>query len=112
MKTEIKRYKIRIKKDDTVVIRSGKNKGKTGKVLMVHPSTNQVTVEGINIVKKHVKPSKTNPQGGILDVTKPIHVSKVGIIEPTSKKPTKIGYLLDKNGNKTRIYKKTGKEIK
>lgn len=112
MKTEIKRYKIRIKKDDTVMIRSGKNKGRTGKVLMVHPTTNQVTVEGINIVKKHVKPSKNNPQGGILDFTKPIHISKVGIIEPTSKKPTKIGYALDKNGVKTRIYKKTGKEIK
>lgn len=112
MNTEIKRYKIRIKKGDTVIVRSGKNKGKTGTVSMVHPSTNQVTVEGINIVKRHIKPSRTNPQGGIVEITKPLNVSKVGIVEPTSKKPSKIGYIVGKDGKKTRVYKKTGKEIK
>lgn len=112
MKTEIKQYKIRIKKGDTVVVRSGRYKGKTGKVTTVHPKTNQVTVEGINIVKKHVKPSRTNPQGGILDITKPLNVSKVGIVEPTTKKASRIGYQIDKEGNKVRIYKKSGKEIK
>jgi large subunit ribosomal protein L24 len=70
-------YKIRIKKNDTVVVRSGKYKGRTGKVLATHPATNQVTVEGINIVKKSRKPSKTHPQGGIFEITKPIAVSKV-----------------------------------
>lgn len=112
MKTEIKQYKIRIKKGDTVVVRNGRYKGKTGKVTTVHPKTNQVTVEGINIVKKHVKPSRTNPQGGILDITKPLNVSKVGIVEPTTKKASRIGYQIDKEGNKVRIYKKSGKEIK
>lgn len=112
MNTDIKRFKIRIKKGDTVVVRSGKYKGKTGKVTSVHPSTNQVTVEGINIVKRHIKPSRENPQGGIVDITKPLYVSKVGIVEPTSKKPTKIGFSIGKDGKKVRIYKKSGKEIK
>ncbi len=105
-------YKIRLKKDDNVVVLSGKYKGKTGKVLAVHPSENKVTVEGINIVKKHVKPNKEYPQGGIIDITKPIWVSKVAIVEPTSKKPSKIGFKIGKDGDKTRVYKRTEKEIK
>lgn len=112
MNTVNKLFKIRIKKGDTVIVRSGKYKGKTGKVAGVHPSTNQVTVEGINIVKRHLKPSRTNPQGGIVEITKPLYVSKVGILEPTSKKASRIGYTLGKDGKKTRVYKKSGKEIK
>lgn len=105
-------YKIKLKKDDNVVVLSGKYKGKTGKVLAVHPSENKVTVEGINIVKKHVKPNKEYPQGGIIDITKPIWVSKVAVVEPTSKKPSKIGFKIGKDGNKARVYKRTEKEIK
>ncbi len=105
-------YKIRLQKGDDVVVIAGKEKGKTGKVTAVHPAENKVTVEGINIVKKHLKPNKQHPQGGIIDITKPIDVSKVAIVEPTSKKPSKIGFKFDKDGNKTRIYKKTNKEIK
>ena len=105
-------YKIRLKKGDTVVVRSGKYKGKTGKITAVHPAENKVTVEGINVVKKHVKPNTAHPQGGIVDVTKPILVSKVGIMDPTSKKPTRIGYTVDKDGKKARVYKSNGKEIK
>ncbi len=105
-------YKIRIKKDDTVVVRSGKYKGKTGKVVATHPSLNKVTVEGINIVKKHVKPNREHPQGAIVELTKPIDVSKVGILEPTSKKPSRIGYKVDAKGVKTRVFKRGGKEIK
>lgn len=105
-------YKIRLQKGDNVVVISGKEKGKTGKVTATHPRDNKVTVEGINIVKKHLKPNKQYPQGGIIDITKPIDVSKVAIVEPTSKKPSKIGYKLDKDGKRTRIYKKSGKEIK
>lgn len=106
------RYKIRLKKGDLVVVRSGKYKGKTGKVTATHPQENKVTVEGINIVKKHVKPNQQNPQGAILEITKPIWVSKVGIVEPTSKKPSRIGYNVTKEGKKTRVFKKTGKEVK
>ncbi len=111
--TPKKIFKIRLKKGDKVIVRSGKYKGKTGVVLATHPTENKVTVEGINVVKKHVKPTQKNPQGGILDITKPIHVSKVGIVDPNNKaKATRITYTFDKDGNKTRTYKSTGKEIK
>lgn len=109
---EKKLYKIRLKKGDTVVVRAGKYKGQTGKVVATHPSENKVTVEGINIVKKAVKPNREHPQGAIVEITKPIWVSKVSIVEPTSKQASRIGYQLDKDGNKTRVFKKSGKEIK
>lgn len=105
-------FKIRLKKGDTVMVRAGKYKGKTGKVLATHPSLNKVTVEGINIVKKHQKPNKEHPQGAILELTKPIAVSKVGILEPTSKLPSRIGFTFDKDGKKVRVFKRGGKEIK
>ncbi len=105
-------YKIRLKKGDLVVVRAGKYRGKTGKVTATHPRENKVTVDGINIVKKHVKPNQQNPQGAIQEITKPIWVSKVSIVEPTSKKPSRIGYQISKDGKKTRVFKKTGKEIK
>jgi large subunit ribosomal protein L24 len=105
-------FKIRLKKGDTVVVRTGKYKGKTGKVLATHPAENKVTVEGINIVKKHVKPNRANPQGGIIEVTKPIWVSKVAIVDPSTKKASRIGYKVDKDGNKARVFKGSGKEIK
>jgi large subunit ribosomal protein L24 len=104
--------KIKLKKGDKVIVRSGKYKGQTGKVTATHPSENKVTVEGINIVKKQVKPNQQNPQGAILELTKPIWVSKVSILEPESKKASRIGYKVDANGKKTRVFKKTGKEIK
>lgn len=105
-------YKIRLMKGDTVIVRAGKYKGKTGKISAVHPSLNKVTVDGINIVKKHVKPNREFPQGTIAELTKPIWVSKVSLVEPTSKKATRIGYKIDAKGVKTRIAKRTGKEIK
>ena len=105
-------YKIRLKKGDTVIVRAGKYKGKTGKVLATHPRENKVTVEGINVVKKAVKPNQANPQGAIVELTKPMWASKVSIIDPTAKKASRIGYKLDKDGAKTRVFKKSGKEIK
>lgn len=105
-------YKIRIKKDDLVIVTTGKDKGKTGKVLATHPSENKVTVEGVNIIKKHVKPNKAYPQGGIIPITKPIWVSKVAIVDPSTKKASRIGYKLDDKGVKTRVFKQSGKEIK
>ncbi len=79
---------------------------------MTHPKLNKVTVEGINIVKKHVKPNKAHPQGAIVELTKPIWVSKVSIVEPTTKKASRIGMQVNKDGTKTRVFKTTGKEIK
>ncbi|MEO6761328.1 MAG: 50S ribosomal protein L24 [Candidatus Saccharimonadales bacterium] len=106
-----KLYKIRLKKGDTVQVLAGKDKGRTGKVLATHPSENKVTVEGINIAKKHQKPNKAYPQGGIIELTRPIWVSKVGIVDPSTKKPSRIGYKLDGKGGKVRVYKASGKEI-
>ncbi len=104
-------YKIRLKKGDTVMVRSGKFKGKTGKVLATHPRDNKVTVEGINIVKRHIKPDRNRPQGGIIEINKPLWVSKVGILEPTKKKPSRIGYKLTKDGTKSRVFKLSGKDV-
>ena len=105
-------FKIRLKKGDTVVVTSGKFKGKTGKIAATHPTLNKVTVEGINIVKRHRKPTQAQPQGGIIEITKPMWVSKVAIVDPTGKKPSKVGYKFDAKGNKIRVFKKSGKEIK
>lgn len=110
--TPTKVYKIKLKKGDTVIVRAGKYKGKTGKVTATHPTENKVTVEGINIVKKAVKPNREHPQGAIVELTKPIWVSKVSIVEPTSKKATRIGMKVNADGSRTRVYKRTGKEIK
>ena len=104
-------FKIRIKKGDTVIVRSGKYKGKTGKVTATHPSLNKVTVEGINIAKKAVKPNKQYPQGAIIEITRPIWVSIVGIYVLASKKASRITYKLEKDGSKKRVYKTSGKEI-
>lgn len=105
-------FKIRLKKGDTVVVRSGKYKGKSGKVVATHPALNKVTVEGINIIKKHQKPNRQYPQGGIIEITKPIAVSKVGLEDPTTKKPARIAYKFDKDGKKVRVFAKSLKEVK
>jgi large subunit ribosomal protein L24 len=105
-------YKIRLKKGDKVIVRAGKYKNQTGKVLATHPRENKVTVEGINIVKKHMKPNKEYPQGGIIELTKPIWVSKVGIMDPETKKASRITYKLNTDGTKTRLLKTSNKEIK
>jgi large subunit ribosomal protein L24 len=107
---ETKLYKIKLKKGDKVIVLAGKYKGKTGKVVATQPKANTVTVEGINIIKKHIKPTTQNP-GRIQEITKPMHVGKVGIVDPETKKATRIGYVV-KDGTKTRIYKSSSKEIK
>src|SRR5690606_1507543 len=89
-------YKIRLKKGDTVVVTAGKYKGKTGKIVATHPKDNKVTVEGINVVKRHIKPTQIKPQGGIEQKTVPMWVSKVALVDPSDKKPTRVGYKLDK----------------
>jgi large subunit ribosomal protein L24 len=105
-------FKIRLMKGDNVIILAGKDKGKTGKVTAVHPSLNKVTVDGINMIKKHQKPNKIHPQGAILELTVPIWVSKVAIVDPSTKKAARIVMKVDKEGKKTRTFHKSGKEIK
>ena len=81
--------KLFIRKNDMVAVTAGKDKGKQGKVLKVDVSEMKLTIEGVNMVKRHVKPSQTNPQGGIVSKESPIHYSNVMLISPTTKKPTR-----------------------
>lgn len=105
-------FKIRLAKGDTVMVRSGKYKGKIGKITAIHPSLNKATVENINVFKKHQKPTKQYPQGGIIEITKPIWISKLGIVEPDSKKPSRVAYKINADGQKTRVFARNQKEIK
>lgn len=105
-------FKIKLKKGDTVMVRAGKYKGRTGKILATHPKQNKVTIEGINIAKRHRKPTQAKPQGGIDEITKPMHVGKVGILDSGAKKPSRISHKIDEKGKKTRFLKSSGKEIK
>ena len=107
-----KLFKMRIKEGDNVMVRSGKYKGKIGKVLAVHPKENKVTVEGVNVVKRHNKPTQIRPQGGVQDITKPIWASKVGLLDNVNRKPSRVGYKTDAKGNKIRVLKTSGKEVK
>lgn len=99
---------MKIKKGDKVIVIAGKDKGKEGTVLKVFRKENEVLVEGINKVKKHQKPSAQNETGKIVEIEKPIHVSNVMVIDPKTKKGTRIGYTTDKKGKKVRITKKSG----
>jgi len=96
---------MKLRKEDNVIVIAGRDKGKTGKVLSVIPTENKVLVEGINVSKRHTKPSQKLPRGGILDVTKPIDVSKVMVVDPTTGKPARIGYAFKADGTKERIFK-------
>ena len=107
---------MKITKNDNVTIIAGNDRGKTGKVLKVFPKKNRVIVEGINIRKRHTKPSQTNPQGGILEKEAPINASNVMILDPKSNEPTRIGaqiILDEKTGKKkrARISKISGEMI-
>jgi large subunit ribosomal protein L24 len=110
-KLESYNNKLHVKKDDTVFVISGKDKGKKGRVIACFPRENRVLVEGINLVKKHTRPSQQNPQGGIITQEAPIHVSNVMLIDPKSGKPTRIGYKVLENGKKVRVAKKSGEII-
>lgn len=97
---------LRIKKGDTAVVLSGKNKGKSGRVLSVLPSKEKVVIQGLNIVKKHMKPSKKYTQGGIIEKEAPIHVSNVMLVCPKCSKPTRIAAAVLDDGKKPRTCKK------
>ncbi|AAT05359.1 50S ribosomal protein L24 [Listeria monocytogenes] len=101
---------MHVKKGDKVKVITGKDKGKSGKVLAAFPKKDRVLIEGINMVKKHTKPSNINPQGGILNVEAPIHVSNVMLIDPKTGEPTRVGYEV-KGDKKVRVAKKSGEVI-
>jgi large subunit ribosomal protein L24 len=96
---------MKLKRDDTVMVMAGRDKGKTGKITAVLPAKNQVIVENINVSKRHTKPSDKNPRGGILDLIKPIDISKLMVIDPESGLPARIGYVINDAGVKERVFK-------
>ena len=101
---------MNIKKDDKVVVLSGKDKGKQGKVLIANPKDEKVVVEGVNVATKHQKPQKQGQEGGIIKVETPIYVSKVQLVCPKCGKATRVAHKIT-DGKKTRVCKKCGAEI-
>ena len=100
----------KIKKGDSVVVRSGKDKGRTGTVLQVLPKDDKVLVSGINVAVRHRKPSQANPQGGIDRREAPLHISKVSLADPRDGKPTRVRFET-KDGKKVRVAVKSGEKI-
>ena len=104
--------KLHIKKGDTVYVNTGKDKGKTGKVVKVFVEENRAIVEGLNMVSKSQKPSAQNPNGGIVKQEAPIHISNLNLVDPKSGKPTRVGIKINEDGTKVCVAKKSGEEIK
>jgi large subunit ribosomal protein L24 len=102
---------LRIKKGDTVIVLTGKNKGKSGRILSVLPSKERVIIEGLNIVKRHMKPSKKYTKGGIIEKESPIHISNVMLMCPKCNKPTRISNIVLDDGRKLRTCKKCSELI-
>lgn len=104
--------KFHIKSGDTVYVNAGEDKGKTGKVVKVIVDKQRAIVEGVNMVSKSRKPDAKNPQGGIVKMEAPIHISNLNVLDPKTGKPTRIGRRVNEEGKKVRFAKKSGEEIK
>lgn len=101
----------KLKVNDEVIVTTGKSAGKTGKVLSVNRKTNKVVVEGVNEVKRSMKPSQQNPEGGFATKNLPLHASNVSLISPKTKKPTKVKFVVGKDNKKSRVSKACGAVI-
>lgn len=101
---------MKLKREDNVIVLTGKDKGKTGKITTVVPRESRVIVEGVSIIKRHTKPTQANPKGAISERPAPIASSKVALVCPSCKKPTRVGYEI-KNGTKNRVCRKCGKGL-
>ena len=104
---------MKIRTDDEVIVISGKDKGKTGKVLRVDRKAGQVFVEGLNMIKRHQRANPANPnaQVGVIEREAGIHVSNVAIVDPKDHKPTRVGIRRDDNGRRMRVTKRSGSEL-
>jgi large subunit ribosomal protein L24 len=104
---------MKIRTDDEVIVISGKDKGKTGRVIRVDRRNDRVFVEGLNMVKRHQRPlpGRPNMQVGVIEREGPIHVSNVAIVDPKDKKPTRVGVRRDENGRRMRVTKRSGSEL-
>ena len=105
--------RMRIRTDDNVIVISGKDKGKTGKVLRVDTKNDKVFVEGLNIVKRHQKPNPATPnaQVGVIERENGIHISNVALVDPKTDKPTRLGVTRREDGRRIRVTKRSGTEI-
>lgn len=103
--------RLHVKTGDTVIVITGKDKGKKGRILQAIPAKGRVIVEGVNFVKKHSKPSQANPQGGIVEKEAAIDASNVMLVDPKSGAATRVGYKVLDNGKKVRVAKKSGEVI-
>ncbi len=103
--------KNKIKKNDQVIVIAGKSKGQHGKVLRVIPDESRVIVEKVNLVKRHTKPTQTNPRGGIVEKEASIHISNVMLLDPKTNQRTRVGFRLEMDGTKVRYSKKSGEKI-
>ncbi len=101
----------KLRKGDQVIVIAGKDKGRTGEIVKVLPKEDRVVVQGINMVKRHTRPSQTDPQGGIQEKEASIHVSNVAHIDPKSDKPTRVGFQTLKDGKRVRVARKSGETI-
>ena len=102
--------KLKIKKDDNVVVTSGRDKGKQGKVLRVFPTEERAVVQGVHIARRHSKPSMGDP-GGIVEKELTIHISNLAHIDPQTNKPTRVGYKFLDGGRKVRVARRSGEVI-
>ena len=100
----------KIKRGDRVIVLTGKDKGRTGEVLQSFPTESKVLVQGVNMVKRHTKPSQLDPQGGIKESEAKIHVSNVSLIDPKDNKPTRVGFQ-ERDGKKMRVSKRSGEVL-
>jgi large subunit ribosomal protein L24 len=100
----------KIKKDDRVVVLAGKDKGRQGQVLRVFPTESRVLVSGVNMIKRHTRPSQGDPQGGIKNREAALHISNVALVDPKSGEATRVGFRVE-NGKKVRVAKKSGEVV-
>jgi large subunit ribosomal protein L24 len=103
--------KFKIRKGDDVIVLSGRDKGRRGNVINVSPKEARVLVQGVNMVRRHTRPSQTNPQGGILEKEAPLHISNVAHVDPADGKPTRVGWRVLEDGKKVRFAKRSGEVI-
>jgi len=103
--------KIYIKKGDNVQVTTGVSKGSTGRVSSVHRDSYRATVEGLNMVSRHTKPSAASPQGGITKKEAPIHISNLLVVDPTTKRGERVAYKKDSDGKSVRYFKKSGEHV-
>lgn len=111
MRTELVRHKTYLKKNDVVFATKGRDKGKKGKILQMLPEKNRAIVEGLNFLKRHARPTQSNPQGGVVQKEASINISNLALFCGTCNRPVRVGRQVSDNGEKQRVCRKCGEAI-